>query len=151
MAAKSSGDYQQFFDRDAVASWMYRPSTQEMLTYTDIDHDLPARVKFMRNRGLRGMMVWSVDQDGNPGEGQPSVTAGLSIAVFGPSCISLGTSSVVSNKSQLKPFPVCAPLSALCNIQAKGTSLEFTDADDLSAASNTLTPSMFYAIILIIK
>lgn len=131
LAARSSSSYQQFFDETAMASWMYNPTKKELITYTDYQRDLPARLEFVRQRQLGGVMIWSVDQDSNPVTG-PSIVSSVSTSMFGPSFITSNDGYLTESPPYFKAFPVCAPMSGLCNIQSKCNSFDFTGADDLS-------------------
>ncbi|PMH46097.1 hypothetical protein BCU68_09470 [Vibrio sp. 10N.286.49.B3] len=61
-ANRSGGDWEERYDEQAEASYMWNPTTKELITF-DNERAVLAKGQYVREHGLGGLMSWEIDGD----------------------------------------------------------------------------------------
>jgi chitinase len=127
-------NWKEYREDSSKSLWIYNPFEKVMITYTDTVYSLPERLKYLQQQSLAGVMFWQFRFDSpNPK------------ASFVSQTVSYLEGSATPN---YKKFPVCAPLSTICNIQTQCSSLEWPGAD--SASQKTAVSGLFMLTVVAI-
>ena len=58
----NQGDWTRYYDEISRVPYLYSPSQKVLISYDD-PQSLKEKVEFMKNQGLSGVMIWSIDAD----------------------------------------------------------------------------------------